>query len=57
MSRTAGDFPTKPLAKDGLDLGTLGSSAVLLAILVALVGYAKVQQRRSGAELALTNAP
>ncbi|AOP47223.1 hypothetical protein [Streptomyces lydicus] len=47
LGATAGDFLTKPLAKGGLDLGTAGSSAVLLAVLVGLMGYAHVQERRA----------
>ncbi|WP_261801844.1 hypothetical protein [Streptomyces sp. ISID311] len=47
LGATAGDFLTKPLAKGGLDLGTAGSSAVLLAILIGLMGYAHVQERRN----------
>ncbi|WP_019069614.1 COG4705 family protein [Streptomyces hokutonensis] len=46
LGATAGDFLTKPTAKGGLDLGTAGSSAVLLAVLVGLTGYAHVQERR-----------
>jgi len=34
---TLGDTLTKPIEKGGLDLGTIGSSAVLLAVLVAMV--------------------
>ncbi|MER0477770.1 hypothetical protein ABR737_05275 [Streptomyces sp. Edi2] len=49
LGATAGDFLTKPLAKGGLDLGTAGSSAVLLAVLVGLMGYAHVQERRTAA--------
>ncbi|GLW18659.1 membrane protein [Streptomyces sp. NBRC 13847] len=49
LGATAGDFLTKPLAKGGLDLGTAGSSAVLLAVLVGLMGYAHVQERRKAA--------
>lgn len=45
LGATAGDFFTKPLAKGGLDLGTTGSSAVLLAALVALVVHAHTQER------------
>jgi uncharacterized membrane-anchored protein len=41
-----GDVLTKSHAKGGLDLGTIGSSAVLALVLVALVGYAMSQQRR-----------
>ncbi|MEW2119908.1 hypothetical protein AB0945_32935 [Streptomyces sp. NPDC005474] len=46
LGATAGDFLTKPIAKGGLDLGTAGSSAVLLAVLLGLVAYAQVQERR-----------
>ncbi|MGW1535444.1 COG4705 family protein [Streptomyces aureus] len=50
LGATAGDFLTKPVAKGGLDLGTAGSSAVLLAILFGLMAYAQVRERRgSGA--------
>ncbi|MFE6739249.1 COG4705 family protein [Streptomyces tubercidicus] len=49
LGATAGDFLTKPLAKGGLDLGTAGSSAVLLAVLIGLMGYAQVQERRTAA--------
>ncbi|MFD5748024.1 hypothetical protein [Streptomyces sp. NPDC127033] len=49
LGATAGDFLTKPLAKGGLDLGTMGSSAVLLAVLGGLVGYAHVRDRRNSA--------
>lgn len=55
---TAGDFLTKPVAKGGLDLGTLGSSAVLLAVLFALMAYAHRRERTTGfdAEPALARA-
>jgi uncharacterized membrane-anchored protein len=43
---TAGDFLTKPTAKGGLNLGTIGSSAVLLAILLALMGWAHRKERQ-----------
>ncbi|MEU1593907.1 hypothetical protein ABZ468_13875 [Streptomyces sp. NPDC005708] len=46
LGATAGDFLTKPADKGGLDLGTAGSSAVLLAILLGLMTYAHVQERR-----------
>ncbi|MGW6144893.1 COG4705 family protein [Streptomyces sp. NPDC055140] len=49
LGATAGDFLTKPAAKGGLDLGTVGSSAVLLAVLFALMTYAQVQERRTDA--------
>ncbi|MDJ0383529.1 hypothetical protein [Streptomyces sp. G-G2] len=47
LGATAGDFLTKPIAKGGLDLGTTGSSAVLFAVLIGLMGYARVQERRN----------
>jgi uncharacterized membrane-anchored protein len=47
LGATAGDFLTKPAAKGGLDLGTAGSSAVLLAVLFSLMGYAHVKERRA----------
>jgi uncharacterized membrane-anchored protein len=47
LGATAGDFLTKPVAKGGLDLGTVGSSAVLLTVLVGLMAYAQVQERRT----------
>ncbi|MFI1049566.1 hypothetical protein ACH4U3_27925 [Streptomyces griseoruber] len=46
LGATAGDFLTKPVAKGGLDLGTAGSSAVLLAVLIGLTGYAQARERR-----------
>ena len=48
LGATAGDFLTKPVAKGGLDLGTAGSSAVLLAILLGLMGYAHLRERSRG---------
>ncbi|MFC9279280.1 hypothetical protein [Streptomyces collinus] len=47
LGATAGDFLTKPVAKGGLDLGTAGSSAVLLAVLFGLMAYAQVRERRT----------
>ncbi|MGW2637391.1 COG4705 family protein [Streptomyces sp. NPDC001348] len=49
LGATAGDFLTKPVAKGGLNLGTAGSSAVLLAVLFGLMAYAQVQERRTNA--------
>lgn len=46
---TAGDFLTKPIAKGGLNLGTGGSSAVLLVILFGFIAYAHLQERRKNA--------
>ncbi len=42
---TLGDFLTKPLEKGGLDFGTIGSSAFLGAVLLALVALATWVQR------------
>ncbi|MFI8235353.1 hypothetical protein ACIGDI_41860 [Streptomyces sp. NPDC085900] len=49
LGATAGDFLTKPVAKGGLDLGTAGSSAVLLAVLFGLMAHAQVRERRTTA--------
>ncbi|MEU2225511.1 hypothetical protein [Streptomyces sp. NPDC018347] len=49
LGATAGDFLTKPVAKGGLDLGTAGSSAVLLAVLLGLTAYAHARERRDRA--------
>jgi uncharacterized membrane-anchored protein len=49
---TGGDFLTKPTAKGGLALGTLGSSLVLLAILFSLMAWAHLGERRKAAERA-----
>ncbi|WP_330461212.1 hypothetical protein OIB37_32710 [Streptomyces sp. NBC_00820] len=46
LGATAGDFLTKPVAKGGLDLGTMGSSAVLLVILFVLMACAQVREHR-----------
>jgi uncharacterized membrane-anchored protein len=47
LGATAGDFLTKPVAKGGLGLGTVGSSAVLLAVLLGLMAHAHWQERRN----------
>ncbi|MFC9621688.1 hypothetical protein ACFTXM_17350 [Streptomyces sp. NPDC056930] len=49
LGATAGDFLTKPAAKGGLDLGTPGSSAVLLVILLGLMAHAHAQERKNTA--------
>ncbi|MFB7778935.1 COG4705 family protein [Streptomyces bauhiniae] len=49
LGATAGDFLTKPVAKGGLDLGTLGSSVVLLVILFGMMAYAHLRERRTEA--------
>lgn len=49
---TAGDLLTKPVAKGGLALGTAGSSAVLLAALFGLMGWAHIREGRSNLQSA-----
>jgi uncharacterized membrane-anchored protein len=49
LGATAGDFLTKPVDKGGMNLGTAGSSSVLLAVLLGLMASAQIQERRSGA--------
>ncbi|POX42469.1 hypothetical protein C3486_05280 [Streptomyces sp. Ru73] len=51
LGATAGDFFTKPVAKGGLDLGTAGSSALLLAVLFGLMAYAYAQEHRARSPL------
>jgi uncharacterized membrane-anchored protein len=46
LGATMGDVLTKSKDKGGLGLGTVGSSAILAAVLVALVVRATVKQRR-----------
>ncbi|MEU5434939.1 hypothetical protein AB0G73_16410 [Streptomyces sp. NPDC020719] len=46
LGATVGDFLTKPVAKGGLDLGTAGSSGVLLAVLLGLMAHAHGLGRR-----------
>jgi uncharacterized membrane-anchored protein len=47
LGATAGDLLTKPVAKGGLNLGTAGSSAVLLAVLFGMTAYAQLKERRA----------
>lgn len=47
---TVGDLLTKTHEKGGLGFGTIGSSAILGGILLALISYAIWQQRRDKAE-------
>nr|WTB29098.1 hypothetical protein OG781_05895 [Streptomyces sp. NBC_00830] len=56
LGATAGDFLTKPVSKGGLNLGTAGSSGVLLATLLGLMAYAHVQERKERAALPDTAA-
>lgn len=44
---TFGDLLTKTPEKGGLDFGTIGSSAILAAILVALIAYSYSDRRRA----------
>ncbi len=46
---TFGDLLTKPADDGGFDLGTMGSSAVLGAVLVALVGHASWRHAKANA--------
>lgn len=50
LGATTGDFFTKPLAQGGLNLGTGGSSAVLLAVLIGFMSYAHVQERKNAVQ-------
>ncbi|CAN5283633.1 membrane protein [soil metagenome] len=52
---TFGDLLTKPLEKGGLNLGTIGSSAVLFGILIALVIYAHIEERKLHREMDTLN--
>lgn len=49
---TFGDLLTKPTEKGGLNFGTIGSSAVLAVLLIALVLYTSAQQKRETPEKA-----
>lgn len=49
---TLGDFLTQPHEKGGLDFGTIGSSAVLALVLVAMIAGASYAQRRYGRPVA-----
>ena len=44
---TLGDFLTKPHEKGGLDFGTIGSSLVLAAVLVAFVAWTTITRGRN----------
>jgi len=57
LGATVGDFFSKPAAKGGLGFGTIGSSAVLLAVLVALICYGYWQRRQVAFALAATPLP
>ena len=49
---TMGDVLTKPREKGGLDFGTIGSSAILAAILVSCVVVATFREHRQRRSLA-----
>jgi len=49
---TFGDLLTKPLAKGGLDLGTLNASLISLALMVLMI---IISQRKHSRELPLQN--
>jgi uncharacterized membrane-anchored protein len=44
---TFGDLLTKPLDHGGLDLGTAGSSLVLVALLLVLLAWTSIRHRRA----------
>ena len=48
---TFGDLLTKPIAKGGLNFGTIGSSLVLGVILVSFVAYTVRAERRAALEV------
>jgi uncharacterized membrane-anchored protein len=50
LGATVGDFFSKPHEKGGLALGTIGSSAVLAAILVVLIVYTYAKGRKPTVE-------
>jgi uncharacterized membrane-anchored protein len=52
---TFGDLLTKPVAKGGLNLGTIGSSSVLFAILAIFVVYSVIEQKRNPCKKDLQN--
>lgn len=56
LGATVGDFFTKPVAKGGLDLGTYGASAVLVAILAGLMIWSAVRERRQRPAVDLATA-
>jgi uncharacterized membrane-anchored protein len=47
---TFGDLLTKPVEKGGLDFGTIGSSLVLVSILVVLIVFTSARTRRTAAQ-------
>jgi uncharacterized membrane-anchored protein len=51
---TVGDVLTKSKEKGGLNFGTIGSSAILASVLVGLVGWSMMKERRVRAVVAST---
>lgn len=51
---TVGDVLTKSKAKGGLNFGTIGSSAILASVLVGMVVWSMVKERRVRAVAAST---
>jgi uncharacterized membrane-anchored protein len=49
---TVGDVLTKPGEKGGLGFGTIGSSAILAAILIGLVIWAMIREKHKQAAIA-----
>ncbi len=50
LGATVGDLLTKPLAKGGLNLGTLPASAVLAVLVIGLVAWSARKSARAGAQ-------
>jgi uncharacterized membrane-anchored protein len=44
---TFGDLLTKPIAKGGLDFGTVGSSLILASLLVTFIMYTRMTEKRA----------
>ncbi len=53
VATTFGDFLTKPLTKDGLDLGTLAATFISLGIIILLVTIAHYNEREKQHFLAM----
>lgn len=52
---TFGDLLTKPIAKGGLNLGTIGSSIVLASILLILIVFSYYKEKMLSRELTLNS--
>lgn len=53
---TFGDLLTKPIAKGGLNFGTIGSSIILATILITLVAYTSYKDKKAQAILDSANS-